>query len=522
MSAATSPTTRSRPHPRRLLIGVLVVLLWLAGAAWAFASPTLSSPDDDYHLARIYCAAGVADCSAGGVRTYPCFAWQPGVSGDCLPREAVSMTVDTPKALQPSGSLLVPPTDGISDGRPALYETVMAPLVGDTLDRTSSAVRLANVTLAVLMAAVSVWLTAPALRRAVALSWVAVSVPLGLFMISSVNAHAWTLIGLAAVWGPLLTLLRGHFVDRMALVRTSFCALAAVLSFGSRSESPVYLVAIVAAVAVLGAHRGGDLRHRRLTQAVLAGVLLLSAAAFLALSWNRVDFLLTVPSRNPDAGVWDAVVLGLDRVASITTAPLLGWLDTGQLPLVAAMVSACVGGLIIVGLGQVNRRKVAAVAVIAAACLLVPALMVMRGDSQPRYFLPLLTVLVGLLLVPVPPGPRLPDAVQGGVILALLAGANGLALLTTLQRFIGGSPNGPTLPTDHTALATPGWWTAPVPPGLLALIGTAAFAGAMALLWFVLWRVPVTSADSDVVDVRTPSATDTADADPARQEPEIV
>lgn len=47
---------------KRALLILGIGLLAIAGlGAWAFASPAGSSPDDDYHLASIWCAQGERD-----------------------------------------------------------------------------------------------------------------------------------------------------------------------------------------------------------------------------------------------------------------------------------------------------------------------------------------------------------------------------------------------------------------------------------------------------------------------------
>ena len=55
----------------RTRTGWLIYLLafWVVLVGWAMASPMGSAPDDDYHLASIWCAEGVAAdaCSDEGV-----------------------------------------------------------------------------------------------------------------------------------------------------------------------------------------------------------------------------------------------------------------------------------------------------------------------------------------------------------------------------------------------------------------------------------------------------------------------
>jgi len=57
-TTATSPSTA--PSTRRFrAIWLAPVLLLIALLAWAFASPILAAPDDDFHLASTWCDSGL-------------------------------------------------------------------------------------------------------------------------------------------------------------------------------------------------------------------------------------------------------------------------------------------------------------------------------------------------------------------------------------------------------------------------------------------------------------------------------
>lgn len=65
-----------------------------------------------------------------------------------------------------------------------------------------------NVALTVIMVSVSVLLTNRSYRRTVTMAALIASVPLGLFLMSSINPSAWLLIGSASFLGLAVTQLR--------------------------------------------------------------------------------------------------------------------------------------------------------------------------------------------------------------------------------------------------------------------------------------------------------------------------
>ena len=83
---------------KRILLAVATALFAFAGlGAWAIASPVGAAPDDDFHLASIWCALGDREglCAPGDEadeRTVPerliessrCFASYPEQSAQCL------------------------------------------------------------------------------------------------------------------------------------------------------------------------------------------------------------------------------------------------------------------------------------------------------------------------------------------------------------------------------------------------------------------------------------------------------
>lgn len=474
----------------------VLALFWVSLAAWAFASPTGSSPDDDYHLARVYCATGDYECTPEGLRQVPCFAWMPKVTGDCTPAARIANVPGIRH--EPMDDLAAPALTGIHDDRPEVIEAVLSRLVGDTLAQTTMRIRLLNVTLAVAIAGLSVLLTRAAWRPAVALSWLVAAVPLGMFVVSSINPSAWAIVGVVGLWGPLLTLVTGKRWDRSAAARLVFVQLVVVMAIGARTDAPVYvsIVALTAAVYAWQAAGRAD-RALMLRLAVPAALVAQSVAVFAFVSMGRASYIasgLAVQRNRPTAAAGPegpgVVYRSLSGVLDAVAAPMLGWMDTAMPSLVAALATGALFAAAVVGAGAMDRPKATAVGVFLTLTGAFLVLVSSRVPStQPRYFLPLLMVASGLLLLPPRRGrARVLSRAQVALVLLGLVGANALALLVVIQRFSHGAQSAVPRPGDLAAAPAPGWWWSALPAGPfdLWLVGSAAFAAACWSLWLLL------------------------------------
>lgn len=488
------------------VVGAVAAVFWVALAAWGLSSPTGSSPDDDYHLAHIYCAGGAAACTPAGERLYPCFAWNPVVTGDCLPSEAVRAVAGAPnQSREPLGPAKLPTTTGISDDRPTLYPRVAAFFTGDTLAQTSAAVRLVNAALAVLLAVGSIAVSTPRLRGPVTLGWLVASVPLGTFLVASTNPSSWSIIGIAAFWGPTLSFLTDRGSRTLSVARVAFAQVAVAMAIGSRNDSPLYIgIALIALMALVLPLPSRDMRRRLLLPAVLAAECL---AVFIGVTSGRAQYVATgLPAPDASNG-WSATLLrAVSTPLQALTAPSLGWLDTPMPAPVTALVTGVFAATVLIGVGVMGRRKaLALILLLGLSGALIIVVSSRTAAAQPRYYLPLLMVLAGWALLPVH-GRRsaMPDRLQLALLLAALTVANSLALSANLQRYLTGSGGTAGDPVSLAGV-TAGWWWHGVPLSPLGvwLSGSVAFAAGSAGVWWLLPRVTRSqSTVPTVVDLR--------------------
>lgn len=487
-------------------------------AAWLLASPPGSSPDDGYHLSSIWCARGfdpdlcIDATPPGSTRTeqvlvpealnaVTCMAFQSTRSADCV-LNALNL---------PPERLTVTDGGNIRQERASLYYRTMHVFVSDDYPRSFMLIRIANATVA-LLALVLTLLAAPRnVRAAVAVTWLITSIPLGLFLLTSLNSSAWGFIGLGLVWGNALTLL--HALDR----RTRAAALAllilgAVMALGARTEALGHLAFSTLALLFIALERPWSTSHRtglRTGTPWVRGAMFTAAAAtsvliaFLLIRLAPVDYLRATLSAPIDG--YDRLVLGgrgQPLIALFTEVPLLwtgafgdrfglGWLDTAMPIIVYVFVLAAFMTLLGLGLQGARRGRMAAVATMTVALFAVPVYTLLSigapvGESyQPRHYLPTTMLLLGVALVGSHgrPQPRLgPGGVAG--LATIITIAHAVALHTNIRRYTTGLRLDVYLDLNREV----SWWWAHGPsPMTTWIIGSLAF-GVLAALVLDLMR----------------------------------
>src|SRR5690554_6631409 len=121
---------KSRRTRFALITAVTVpVALLIALVSWGFASPVGASPDDDYHMASIWCGGGTDElCQEGDapgkmrvpetlIASSGCFAFQPESSATC--------------AVEPSMELISTDRGNFVGGYPPVFYWAMSAFSGE-------------------------------------------------------------------------------------------------------------------------------------------------------------------------------------------------------------------------------------------------------------------------------------------------------------------------------------------------------------------------------------------------------
>ncbi len=473
---------------KRVVITLVLGLFAFVGlGGWALASPVGSAPDDDYHLASIWCAGGEREgiCEAGAQpdsRVIPewlnlsthCFAYQEEVSAACVPvRDA---TIDTTRG-------------NFAGAYPPVFYTAMSVFAGEDIALSTVLMRLFNAALFVGVIVSILAFLRPGQRGPLLWSAVATLVPLGMFIVPSVNPSSWAVMSGLTVWIALT----GYFTaDRSAakIVLGGLALLLAVMGAGSRGDAGVFVAvgAVVAAVLTFSKTRAW------LLQALVPlGVIVIGAAFFLSsgqATGAAASGVESAPSEGSRLGLLLSNFLGLPELwAGHLGTWGLGWLDTPMLPTVWAVMIAVSGAVVFWGLRVVGWRKGLSLAMLACVLIALP-LYILHGwrasvgsEVQPRYLLPLMLMFVGVAVWGLTRDDLGLGKLQAAIVFGGVAIANARALHLTMRRYITGTDE----KSFNLNARVEWWWSIPAQPMTVWIIGSAAFALLLLGLYAILF-----------------------------------
>ena len=469
---------------------VTFALLWAIAAAWSMGLPRFAAPDEPAHVQK---AAGVVRDGIGTgppirddlpklravtvpvayvLTQPPCFAFQPSQPASCQsfpPAEGETVTGTT------AGQY--PPLYYVAVGWPSLLTDSYA---GIWLLRLVSAGLCA---LALTMAFTLI----DRGRDAVAVVGLLLAVsPMVVFLAGVVNPNSLEVAAAVAMWVGALVLLRPGSVgvNRTVLWLTTA---AAVVLVGTRVLTPLWVVVILVATAVVG---GRDRvravlrdRHGR------AALVVVGVAVVVQIGWIFGSGLATVddPAYALDEPISDTArtVLGRQLYWLEQMVGNFGWLDTPAPTLTTTLWILLTGGVTVLGALVAPRRVALVLAGLIGLAVTVPVLFDLRSAPtsglvwQGRYMLPVavgLPIVAGFTLArgrfaSLLAAHRTRALVGGAVVVAQVA-----AFYWALRRYTVGMEGSPDI------------WSGPAwsPPGgvLLALV-------AYAVLWclFVWWML---------------------------------
>lgn len=488
MTTSAAGIGRATSAVRIIRIVLMPLLALVVFGGWALSSPAGSSPDDDFHQTSIWCADGAAPgiCTIradGKEATVPplvangiCFAFEPKVSAAC--QGAVNDSLTTERG-------------NFRGTYPPFYYAFMHTFAGSNVGVSVVVMRLVNAAIFVALASILCWLLPARRRWTLVWSLAITTIPLGLFLIPSVNPSSWGLISA----GLLLLAVVGYFETsgwRKAGLGT-IAVVAAFLGGAARSDGAVTSVLATGAAVLLTMRRDG--RYWR--SALLAlGIVVLSAVLFLTSHQTGSALSGGLASGGKGAADWSLWFPILSQLPLLWAGGLgasfgLGWVDTVMPGGVWVLTCAVFAALVFAGVRLLGRRKGLVLAAAALGLLVLPFYLQIStgaqvGDRlQPRYILPFVVLFAAIALWE--PDERRFDLTrtQWWILVAGLAIAQAFALHTNIRRYV----TGVDVTDVNLSAKVEWWWNIPVSPMWLWLLASAAFAGLMALLVIQFSRV---------------------------------
>lgn len=467
-----------KPWARWVLAITIPLAMFIGLTSWAIASPVGGSPDDDYHMASIWCAQGTRPglCTPGDsaitrmvpdLLTTPCYAFHSEKSAACI------------KAI-PNKMVLTNRGNFDGSAYPPLYYLTLSVFASTHITTSIFAMRIFNAALFVSLATVLFFLLRRSGRGPLAWGTMGAFVPLGVFLIPSVNPSGWAVTSASILWISLV----GFFSEPAKGRRIGLAVLALVASVigaGARSDAAVYsgLAALVAVILCFE-------RTRRFA---------LSSLFALALIMIDIGFFFSggqsgVINPSTSTASWPTIVrlfeTNLPLIPELWAGALgtwgLGWIDTPMRGIVWVLTIGIFMGLTLWGLRRVDWRRWVAQPLMLLSLIGVPLYVLVHDQVivgqgvQPRYIYPLMIMMLGVSLYGLRRDDLGMNTFQLGFIVAALSVANAAALQTNLRRYVTG--NGVVgFNLDHNIQW---WWNLPFGPMLVWIIGSVSFAIALA------------------------------------------
>ncbi len=466
----------------KLAAGIAAFGFFITLVVWGFASPPGSAPDDDFHLPSIWCAKGYVEglcdpeVEGDGFGRTPdplapvaiCFAFKSDVSAGCQ----AQMFDWNNKELRGSKTN--------EKGRfPNGFYWAMHSLISDNTLVSAMTMRIFNSLLAVVIFFSSFLVVRKNLKTPLIMAWLGSTIPLALFTIPSTNPSSWTIIGLGTYWAVLIAYLQ-ETEKRKKIFAGILVVITALLALASRSEAGPYLIVITLTILILlQTWRNLLTTCKNLLLPVV--IMLISFYEFITTP-STLGISTGLPGGDENRSLTEVWTVNLMRLPALYSGSLgswnLGWMDTPIPDMTFFFAMFVFAGLIFTGLGYMEKFKLLAILFLVAMMAFIPLRILALGKNvvgenvQPRYFLPFLFVLTGVMLFV-----KYKDSIitfsNGQLIFVAtaLSIANSFALHYVMRRYITG-----TDVVSWNLNRNAEWWWEPLPsPMATWFIGTIAY-----------------------------------------------
>ena len=480
----------------RSKILIAIVSSVIALFAWALSSPVGATPDEDYHLVSIWCGQGDRNalCLSGdkpGQVSVPtalvvsanCFAFHPENSAACnLPQSSEFTTTSRSNA---------------DSGYPPIFYWTMSLFASSDIYLSVLTMRLFNALLFVALITVTMLLSPRNIRIPVLGGILITAIPLGVFLIPSVNPSSWAIISAATLWGALMSFFRA---DKKSSKWALFALVifSTILGAGARSDSAVYSCIALAVAVILS----WDVARKHV-MALIPALLIIPIAAYFYLRSGQSSLATSAPVSQ--GFNWQLAISNLTELPGLWVGALgtwgLGWLDTQMPALVWVTTLTIFSGVAFSGLSRFNFLKIFALLLLLFSITVIPLYVLVHDNIsvgsgvQPRYVYPLLIMIAGVALWGASSGQAIFSRLQILIVSLGLAIANSLSLHTNIRRYVTGTGEGGFNLNKNIEW----WWASSPSPMIVWAIGSAAFLVLMVVLANSLWSYATPSLKKNLI-----------------------
>jgi len=470
----------------------------IAMVSWVFASPIGASPDDDYHLASIWCA--------NGPRAGLCLDDPNDPQSRLVPRDltnAPCYVADVNASAGCQDWAEDPPADHATNhgnwigAYPPVYYAFMNIFVSHDIQASALAMRLFNTALFLAMTVALALLLPRRLATPLVVGWTITMVPLSIFLITSNNPGSWALIGVGNSWLAALGWYSASGRRAWALGALTF--INVLIAAGARTDAAIYCIIGLGIASVLAFEKTRAYARKLILPLALACMALpfYFTSGYAAVAEGGLTGGIADPASRDQMAVFAYNVISIPRLwTGIFGSWGNGWRMEewpGYFTVEFATLAVFIG-LASLGLRRMFWQKSAMAVALVATLYLLPlyiltvGLSVVSENVQPRYILPLVVVLGGLLVLTRSSQPLRVGRWHIIPAIILLSVAQSLALHGNLRRYVTG------FDAEHARLGSGAewWWSfLPVGPDAVWVIGSLAFAVTVTLLgrhWLLISR----------------------------------
>ena len=477
-----------RDFLRRQQFAVAILCLLACLCCWTISSPVGSSPDEPFHIGNIWCSG--SSSSSCSIITKNLDGTEkvaiPYIVDTCF-NSGITKSAVCIKGEKPATQELV-----IDRGLgSSTYYKIMHTLVSQNGERSVLFIRLTNSVLFLLIFSTLLYLSRSKLRRAVFFAIALTLVPLGLFLISSLNPSSWTITAVSTNWAFIWLALMNSQTKKTRVTSLVLWLFTLFIGIASRKDAAFFLLATNLVVFFLF-HKQWWRASRAKFIIPLCIFLIMVCARFAFNSMGMFFTFSTIGNYYVDVSAMNRTIFNIIHAVEI---PLGAWggdfgaggiksFDIAPPPMVSLIGVLLFSFTLKQSLQGWSRRQIIAV-VASLAIIFVPILQVLNrwgflvGDMvTARYVLPAMPFVIGVSIAASSHNQeRLISRKSCFVTGSLISLSHSVTLFLVLQRYVSGS-SGFFKPINTQG----GWWWEGVPsPNLIWLIGTVTFTTAITI-----------------------------------------
>ena len=412
---------------------VIGALSFFISSSWALSSPPGSSPDEDAHLTTAWCESkyGNSECKEvplGVVDSGKCFF----LDADAIP----TCADDIDNRQVPPERLMI---------KNNYYKVLSIFVDQNDINISIIKMRLFNCLISSVLLALVFLVSTNFVGHATVLGWMIINIPLGFFIVSSINSSSWPYIYTTLLFPLLYQLIN----DKARLVRPILVvAIIGLLFYAIRDiriDTPLFIAiyAVTLFPLLFSQNLIGKLRRIKYInyKVILSLVSSLTSIFLLVEIWKRSK---QIAFREIEVSLWE----NFTRLPSIITGVLGSWgigsLEVrmpGSTHVIAFMVFV---SIIFLAVRYANYLELQSIFTQIVFILAIPLFTLTRSNLrvgewvQPRYILPIFYGLIMLSILIILKNSNMVNKYSLYIMGALTNIAYSFAIYTTLRRYTVG------------------------------------------------------------------------------------